>query len=107
MENMVKHILDIDKQVQALHVDIVQLRLQADKELAVEIEEIKRENSEKFEKDCALITKNETEKCEKAIYEKKKQAKIISENMRKQYETNRKNWENEIFARVIGGSSEN
>ena len=107
MENMVKHILDIDKQVQELHIDIDQQRLEADKEIAVEIEQIKQEYSRKFESDCEKILKSENEKFEQAGYERKKAAKKISEQMQEQFESNRKKWEKEIFSRVINGEIEN
>lgn len=102
MENMVKHILEIDKQVQELTVNTDSYRAKNEKEISDEIVKINAEYEEKLNNEIAKIEKEENENAEKKLYEKKKQADKALRAMRERADDNRRKWAQKIFDMVIG-----
>ena len=98
MENMVKHILEIDKQVQELTVDTDAYKTKMEKEISSEIDKINKEYDEKFESDVERLTKQESDKTKGRLESKSLETDRALAAMKKRAEENHTEWAKAIFS---------
>ncbi len=101
MENMVKRILEIDKQMRSLSVDTDSCRAQTEKEIADEIARIKDEYNDKLDAQRLKIKKIESEAADKKLAERKADAEKELAEMRSKADSNMSKWVDEIFNRTL------